>query len=1183
MKNLFYALLITVAYSLQIHAQIIINEYSGANYDTYTDNYGEYEDWVEVYNPTSAPIDLNGWYLTDKPANPSKWMFTSSFIIPAMGTAIIYCSGRDEVVGGFAHSNFKITQTKGNEVLMLSDASILFQDSIRVSPNQNSHTRGRETDGSANWSVFTTGSPNSTNTGAMQEYATTPVFSQIGGYYPGAINVSLSSPDPNITIYYTTNGDEPNNSSTVYTTPINIATTTVVKAIAYSSDPLIPSSFIDYHTFFINDTHTIPILSISGNTGTGGLSDLLDGGWGSSSLEPEGTIEWFDKNGVLLDKGTGEFNKHGNDSWAYDQRGFDYIMRDQFGYNYALQDKIFATKSRDKFQRVIVKAAANDNYPFSYGGSGAHIRDAYVHHLSQIGDLRMDERSTSSCILYLDGNYWGVYEMREKVDDHDFTDYYYDQDKNNLQYLKTWGGTWTEYGAPNAQTDWDNFVNFVNTNPMTVQANYNQAKSEYNMGSLIDYFLLNAYVVCQDWLNWNTAWWRGMDPNGDKKKWRYTLWDMDNTFDHGTNYTGIPSSDPDADPCDPSSLNDPGGQGHVPIWNEMLTNQEFHDDYINRWQDLSNGPLSCSFMIHILDSMVAVIDPEMPRQISTWGGTYAGWQNNVTDLRNFILARCDSMNSGFVDCDSAITGIFDVTVEVIGVGEVEMSNNNNINNFNTPFTDQRFGGINLPFEVVSGTFDHWEVVSTNSYTYDPNVDTLVLDLQSDVIVKAFFGESKGLVFDVVPSGTTTSINIDGNIVNVFPHSTPLMVGENITLTPTIDPLYGFESWSSDSNLLSPSTLSQIVSFDVAYSDTIKLNLYQKPTIVYDINPSGTTTSIDINGVNISAFPHSTTVFIDDLNSLTPNIDPNYGFGFWSANYNTFLNGGSVNNSFYGVYSDTIILNLSTTSAFISGNDTICDNAQNEDGAKVSVSFTGISPFTFVFAINGAIQPPITTTINPYIINTKTAGNYTLNSYNDANEFGDISGEAMVTVLASPTAQFNAQPDTMTILFTTTQLVDKSLGNIMTWSWGFGDNSPNSSEQNPYHSYTDSINNYIITLIVNDDQGCADTTQSLITITDDYWIYIPNSFSPDYDGINDKLCLSYNGIRESTFNFNVFDRQSNLVYSTNNIHDLSCENGWNGTHYKTENDLPMGSYVYKVYYQDFEGWKHEETSELIIIR
>ena len=83
-------------------------------------------------------------------------------------------------------------------------------------------------------------------------------------------------------------------------------------------------------------------------------------------------------------------------------------------------------------------------------------------------DLRLDERSTTSYIVYLDGVYWGVYEMREKTDDHDFTDYYYDQDKNNIQYLKTWGGTWTEYGALTAQPDWDNFVNFVDNNPMTV-------------------------------------------------------------------------------------------------------------------------------------------------------------------------------------------------------------------------------------------------------------------------------------------------------------------------------------------------------------------------------------------------------------------------------------------------------------------------------------------------------------------------------------------------------------------------------------------------------------------------------------------------------------------------------------------------------------------------------------------
>jgi gliding motility-associated-like protein len=381
--------------------------------------------------------------------------------------------------------------------------------------------------------------------------------------------------------------------------------------------------------------------------------------------------------------------------------------------------------------------------------------------------------------------------------------------------------------------------------------------------------------------------------------------------------------------------------------------------------------------------------------------------------------------------------------------------------------------------------------------------------------------------------------------------------------------------------LSPSALTEIISFNVTYSDTIKLYLYQKPTIVYDLNPSGTTTSILINGINIAAFPYSETVFIDNLNTINPNIDPDYGFGFWSANNNTLLNGGSINNSFYGIYNDTITLNLSSISAFISGNDTICENSQ--DGAKVNISFTGISPFTFNFAIDGVIQSPITTTINPYTINTKTGGSYTLASYNDANEFGSLSGQAMVTVLIPPIARFNAQPDSMTILFTTTQLVDKSLGNIVAWDWSFGDNTTNEFVQNPYHTYQDSIGIYQITLIISDNQGCVDTAQNLITITDDYWIYIPNSFTPDYDGINDRFCLAYNGVRGATFTFNVFDRFSNLVYSTNKIEDVSCENGWDGTHYETNNDLPMGVYIYQIYYQDFDGWKHQEASELIIIR
>ena len=1102
-KSLLFIFLCFIHYNF--FGQIVINEFSASNFDSHLDNYGEYEDWVELYNTSNTDVDINGWYLTDKSNNLTKWQFPSSFIVSANSVAIIYCSGLDEIVGGVAHSNFKITQTKFNEVFVLSDASGSVVDSISVVPTQNSHSRGRETNGSSIWSVFTTATPNANNTGAMLEYAPMPSFSQTSGYYNAPFDLTLSSTDPNALIYYTTDGSKPDNTSTLYSGPFNISSTSVVKAVAYSTNGSVPSSFIDYHTFFINDTHTIPILSVSGDS----VAVLIEDGirnlgswWSGTPHEPLGTIEWFDKNGVLIDKGSGEFNKHGNDSWAYDQRGFDFVMRDQFGYNHALQDKLFDTKSRDKFQRVIVKAAANDNYPFSFGGTGAHIRDAYIHHLSQLADLRLDERSTKSCILYLNGQYWGVYEMREKVDDHDFTDYYYDQDKNNIQFLKTWGGTWVEYGGPQAQTDWDNLKNYITTNSMANQANYQTVKSQYNTGSVIDYFLLNSYVVCGDWLNWNTAWWRGLDTAGEKKKWRYTLWDMDNTFDHGTNYTGVPTMSVNADPCDPSSLSDPGGQGHVPIWNELLNNSDFFDDYLNRWQDLANGYLSCDTMIAVLDSMIAVIDPEMPRQIAKWGGTYSEWQSNVQDVRDFINARCSIMNAGFGPCYPALSGPHNVTVQILGTGEVEMSDGNIINQNNTGWTDQRYGGVNLPFEVKSGTFQNWEVLPAGTYVYDPLVDTLVLDLQGDVTVIANFippVETRDITFNINPTGTVSDINVDGNILGAYPTTINYVLGDTVNVSSIIDPLYGFSSWSSDSNTIMPQNTSENMSFYANHHDNITLNLYLLPTIT----------------------------------------------------------------------------------AFISGSDTICSNKLN--AANISVSFTGVPPYTFSYSINGVAQQEITTVDNPYIISTNTEGVYDLLSFSDAVEQGNLSGQGFVTVSDAPIADFQLNPNETSILYTTIEMIDKSSSNVISWDWDFGDNLGYSNARSPKYTYPEAVAQYQISLKVRDGNGCSDSTYKILSITDDHWIYIPNSFSPNSDAVNDLFYISYHGIRQNSFTINIYNRSNEVVYSTNNINDLSIESGWNGTHQSKGFDLPFGTYVYEVSYQDIDGWKYFKQGNINIIR
>ena len=677
---------------------IMINEYSAANCDNGGGNCGDYDDWIEIYNNSSEAINLQGYYLSDKIGNLTKWQFPQDLVVNPNSHVLIYASGLDPALGTSSfNTSFKLTQTKGSEYVIITSPDGAVIDYVQLDNHQLNHSVGRSFDGDSDWALFvspTPGDPNQNET-PYNNYKATPTMNYQPGLYPSQIDLTISCNDIDAQIYYTLDGSFPTAASNYYgyldqngvliteNPIINISSTTVVRARAISNSPSFLNSFVETNTYFINENHDVSIISISGNE----VDELING---EVYLRPIGAFEIFDENGVLIDEAVGEFNKHGNDSWAYDQRGLDYITRDQYGYNYAINDKLFTTKDRDSFQRLILKAAANDNYPETFG-SPAHIRDSYVHSLSQVGDLRMDERSHESCVLYVNGEYWGVYDYREKVDDLDFLEYYYDQGEGFVDFLKTWGGTWVEFGDNSTEDEWDSLVDFITGNDMADPDNYAYVKSVYNTGSLIDYFILNSYVVCMDWLNWNTGWWRGKNLEGDKRKWRYILWDMDATFGHYVNYTGIPDTGAGADPCDPETLGDPGGQGHVPILNSLFDNEEFNADYINRYADLSNTIFSCDYMINHLDSLIEIITPEMPRQIERWGGSFEGWQENVQELRDYILERCsDDFVEGMEECYDVEA--LSITVIIEGDGEVEL-NSVDLVPENSPWTGTYYSGL----------------------------------------------------------------------------------------------------------------------------------------------------------------------------------------------------------------------------------------------------------------------------------------------------------------------------------------------------------------------------------------------------------------------------------------------------------------------------------------------------------
>ncbi len=180
--KIFVLFLGLITYSL--HSQIVINEYSASNLSTIPDNYSNFEDWIEIYNNGSKDVNLKGYGLTDDIALPGKWKFTDDLMLKSKEFLVIWASGRDEFDITNPHTNFKFTQTKKkNEVIVLTDEKGIKLDEIKISKTRGEQSRGRYPDGTSIWQIFSTPTPASSNINpTFLSNAQTPTFDVKPGF-----------------------------------------------------------------------------------------------------------------------------------------------------------------------------------------------------------------------------------------------------------------------------------------------------------------------------------------------------------------------------------------------------------------------------------------------------------------------------------------------------------------------------------------------------------------------------------------------------------------------------------------------------------------------------------------------------------------------------------------------------------------------------------------------------------------------------------------------------------------------------------------------------------------------------------------------------------------------------------------------------------------------------------------
>ena len=563
-------------------------------------------DWIELHNSSGESINLEGWHLTDDPNQPDKFTFPSFKISSGEYASI---SATTSSTSGVS-APFNISAT--GDTLILTDDDGNIKDIFETGVLRYGVTSGR-VEGNPERVFFSSPTKGKANTAsAYRSFTSSPIFSDNTLYHKDSFQLSISSLTPDAKIYYTTDGSKPTTESTLYTAPLTISKNTPVKAIAVA-DGLLQSDTAAA-TFLFEEPHTLPVVCLSiDSTAFDEVYSVTDR-W--QKVEREGYCEYYEADGLLGTQFPCGLRVNGASTLTMRQKSLSIFLRGGYGQS-STSYQFFPGNDVTEYTSIAVRNSGQD-------ASKARLRDSF--YSKCVAGLNLDYIHTRPVIVYINGQYWGLYDLNENQNE-DYLATHFGVDPDSVNIIRR-----NETPLAGTRTDFYRVRKYGLEEDTSSDAKYQEFIQWVDVDYFTDYLIAQTYFANGDMFN--QKYWRTEDYT---IKWRPIYYDLDLAFSASNptrnilpsyfNPEGIPSKD--------------GSITNMDLYVGLRKNAGWCNAFGERYVYVALNYFNPERVTGILDEMVTTMEPEMARHIKRWGmpSSVSAWKNSVKELRDCLEKR----------------------------------------------------------------------------------------------------------------------------------------------------------------------------------------------------------------------------------------------------------------------------------------------------------------------------------------------------------------------------------------------------------------------------------------------------------------------------------------------------------------------------------------------------------------